>query len=258
MSWLAREWGMLRSLALYYGIPWRHGMMRRFYARFIRAGDLCFDIGAHAGNRVRAWKSLGARVVALEPQPDFHRLLLRLYGGSGSVTVLDRAVGAEAGERTMYISSASPTLATLSPRWMRTVKEVDTFRRVRWDSAVPVTVTTLDDLIDRFGEPAFCKIDVEGFEEEVLKGLSRPVPALSFEFLPADADVAVACLRRIEGIGPYEFNFSAVETMRLSWSEWRSGESVERFLRSRPRAGRSGDVYARLKGPGPREDPEPR
>lgn len=70
MSSTARAFGMARSLAMYYGIPFRAARLRRFYGQFVRPGDLCFDVGAHAGNRVRAWRALGARVLAIEPQAD--------------------------------------------------------------------------------------------------------------------------------------------------------------------------------------------
>ena len=58
-SW-AERWGIWRSLLLYYGVPFRQRRMRRLYAQFIKPGDLCFDVGAHVGNRLRAWDSLGA------------------------------------------------------------------------------------------------------------------------------------------------------------------------------------------------------
>ena len=81
MSLFDHALGLARSLAIYHAIPLRQGRMRRFYAAFVGVGDLVFDIGAHAGNRARAFAALGCRVVALEPQPDFARLLRTLFGG---------------------------------------------------------------------------------------------------------------------------------------------------------------------------------
>ena len=82
---LERQAGVLRSLAIYYA-PGRVRRLSRFYAPFIRPGDLCFDVGAHVGNRVAAWRRLGARVVAVEPQAHLHGWLRRLYGRSPDVT----------------------------------------------------------------------------------------------------------------------------------------------------------------------------
>jgi hypothetical protein len=66
----ARGLGLLRSVLMYHGIPFRRRRLSQFYARFIRPGDLCFDIGAHVGSRLGAWLPLGARIVAVEPQPE--------------------------------------------------------------------------------------------------------------------------------------------------------------------------------------------
>ncbi len=74
--------GLGRSIAVYYGNPLKLRRMQRFYAQFIQPGDLCFDIGAHVGNRVLVWSRLGARIVAVEPQPACLALLRRLYGRS--------------------------------------------------------------------------------------------------------------------------------------------------------------------------------
>jgi FkbM family methyltransferase len=241
---LLQQAGLIRSLLIYYGIPGRINRLQRFYAPFIHSGDLCFDVGAHVGNRVLAWRRLGARVVAVEPQPHLARLLQRLHGHSNQVTVLPLALGASSGSAALYVDPHNPTVGTLSAGWIAAVQQDPSFAGVHWDQATTVHVTTLDALIGQFGVPAFCKIDVEGYELEVLRGLSRPLPALSFEYIPATMDIAFGCLERLGQLGRYEFNYFEGETHHWQSETWLDSESlVARLSNSK----RSGDVVARLK-----------
>jgi FkbM family methyltransferase len=241
-----RSAGLLRSVLMYHGIPFRRRQLTRFYARFIQPGDLCFDIGAHVGSRLRAWTPLGARIVAVEPQPDCMALLRRWFGHQAHITLIEQAVGAKPGVAELLVSSRTPTVTTLSPAWIAAVEKDKGFAGVRWDAPLPVPVTTLDALITRYGVPAFCKIDVEGYELEVLQGLSQPIPALSFEYLPACLETARACVATLMALGPYLFNWSVGEAQRLRSADWLTGPDLLERLAVEAQTGRSGDIYARL------------
>lgn len=243
---LRRARGIARSLAMYHGIPGRHRRMVRFYGDFLAPGDVAFDVGAHVGSRVRAWRKLGAHVVAVEPQPDLVRVLRLLFGRDPGVTIVPDAVGARPGTARLGISTATPTVSSMSSSWRGEVGSDPGFARVRWDASVEVAVTTLDALVAAHGEPAFCKVDVEGFELDVLSGLTRPLRALSFEYLPPAHDDALAVLARVGELGDYRYNYSPVETMRWASERWLDAAGLVALLdRVRP-ARRSGDVYARL------------
>ena len=238
--------GLLRSLLIYYGNPVRRRQLHTFYAGFIRPGDLCFDLGAHVGNRTGLWAALGARVVALEPQPYLMAYLQRKYGNSPSIILLQEAVGDASGTAVLHISPRNPTVATLSQQWMAAVKMDQSFVGVDWDERVEVPVTTLDSLIDRYGRPDFCKIDIEGYELEALRGLNMPLPRLSFEFIPAAMDTAVACIDRLETLGGYRYNWSIGENQALQLETWQSAEDMIAALLGPLNEGRSGDIHARL------------
>lgn len=235
--------GVARSLAIYYGVPWRFWLLARFYRRLLRPGELYFDIGAHVGNRIAAALAAGARVVAVEPQPSCVAVLRRLYGRNPRVTLLPEAVGAAPGTATLRVSSRTPTVSTLDPAWMAEVGRAEDFRAVRWDGAVEVPVTTLDALVERFGVPAWCKLDIEGSEPAALAGLSRPLPWVSFEALPAAPDRAPACLERLRALGPYRFNLVRGEATRFALPGWVGAEAMADMLAGETRFG---DVHARL------------
>jgi FkbM family methyltransferase len=246
MSQWDRAVGLARSIAVYHGIPLRRRRMQRLYAQFVTSGDLVFDIGAHAGNRVRGFAALGCRVVALEPQPDFARLLRTLFARSRHVAVVEMAVGEAAGRAVLSVSERTPTVTTLVQGWREARTEDPDFAKVRWNRRVEVETTTLDLLIARFGMPSFVKVDVEGGEPAVFGGLSRPVPALSFEYLPRALDQVEACLARLSELGRYGFNWSPGESYRLESPAWLSGQELIRELSAPEARRRSGDVYARL------------
>jgi len=246
---LLKAYGIVRSALIYRANPWKRRRSRAFYGQFIGPGDLAFDIGAHLGDRVQAWLDLGARVVAVEPQPHLASVLRRLYDGNPAVTIVPAAVGAASGHAELLINQRNPALSTLSPDWAATVARSPRFPGERWDDRVTVPVVTLDSLIGTHGVPRFCKIDVEGFEEAVLAGLSQPLPCLSFEFIPETLDRALACLRRLDDLGDWSYNVALGEARHLLFAEWLTQSAILDWLADRrpsdgPEGG-SGDIYAR-------------
>ena len=238
--------GFAYSFLIYYGLPFHIRALTQIYAPFIRPGDLCFDIGAHLGDRIRAWSKLGARVVALEPHPGLMNWLQRWYGGRENIVLIEQAVGAQPGRASLWISRLTPSISTISHEWLTTVRENRRFAGARWDEQVPVSVTTLQELIARYGKPAFCKIDVEGAELDVLRGLLQPLAGLSFEFIPAVIETAVKCVERLSQLGNYEYNWRMTEFPRLRSPAWLPPQDMIAQLQRMPRNGNSGDVYARL------------
>ncbi len=243
MTGLRTALGMTRSLAIYHGRPWRQRQLRRFYAGLLQPGDLVFDIGAHVGNRTRALRAACARVVALEPQAAFAALLRATL--PRDVTLVEAAVGARAGEAELAVSRLHPTVSSLAGLPAE-VGGAAGFSHVRWDSRQRVPVTTLDALIAAHGVPAFVKIDVEGFEAEVLAGLSQPLRLIAFEVLPQMPQVARSALRRLDRLGRYRFNIVSGEATVFDWPEWRDARALQAWIDSRRPADGSADIYARL------------
>lgn len=212
-----------------------------FYGKFVSAGDLCFDVGANRGNRTSVFLDLGANVIAVEPQRDCVDALRAHHDKTGRFVAVECALGAEAGHAILMTTDAD-TLATLSPGWVERVREAGRFR-LEWSGRREVRVSTLDCLIEEHGVPMFCKIDVEGYEEQVLEGLSQPLPALSFEFTPEFGESTVRCVDRLRDLGFDRFGLSLGESLELG--PWLPGEDVLTALRELPRDGRTfGDVYA--------------
>jgi FkbM family methyltransferase len=236
--------GVRRSLRLYYGDPARAAAMDRLYRPFVPAGALAFDIGAHIGDRVASFRRLGARVVAVEPQPALHRTLRLLHGRDTGVTLLSAAVGRVPGRATMRINTANPTISTLSDEFIEASRGASGWQGEAWPVSAEVEVTTLDALIAAHGRPAFIKLDIEGFEAEALAGLTQPVAALSFEFTTIQRPVAHACLARCTALGFTSFNAALGESQQLG--DWRSVAAMASWLDALLHDANSGDIYAAM------------
>jgi FkbM family methyltransferase len=214
-------------------------MLRLFSDLGLSGFRLIFDVGAHLGDKTRFFAERGISVVAVEPQQFYARKLEQYFGRMDHVTVVHAALSSEEGTTELRVSSRNPTISTVQndftnvagkPGW-----DVD------WDLTESIRTTTLDALIAEYGVPDFVKIDVEGHEFEVIRGLSSAVPVLSFEYLPVYPDPSRRCITYLEGLGRYQFAFSPRETFKLS--DWLSSDDMLTYLAN---VISHGDIYARL------------
>ena len=236
--------GVLRSLRIYYFGRHDRSAMDRLYARFVKSGDLVFDVGSHVGDRIGAFRRIGARVVACEPNPPLVKTLRLIYGRDAQVIIEPVAVGASAGTIEMKINVDNPTVSTASKDFLKASEGAPGWEGQNWNKSISVGMTTLDALIARHGMPAFMKIDVEGFEAEALGGLTQPVRALSFEFTTIQRDVAQTCIARCQELGYVRYNAALGESQTLAHDDWQSAEAIGRWLDGLPMEANSGDVYA--------------
>ena len=217
-----------------------------FYSRFLQPGDLCFDVGANMGSRVAVFLEVGARVIAVEPQDDCVRHMLKRFGPHPNLVLVEKGLAAKPGRMQLSVSDSN-TISTMSDSWKEAVTQSGRFADYSWDRVLEVEVITLDALIDWHGVPSFCKIDVEGFELEVLKGLSHPIPYLSFEYTPEMVDTALQCVGWLSRLANYRFNYALGQEMRLVKNDWVSPRAIGEVLLSYATSTTVfADVYAKL------------
>lgn len=215
---------------------------RAFYSQWVRPGSLVFDVGANVGHRSEMFLALGARVVAIEPQPACIAALRALE--QDRLVVEQVALGADVGTGEIRIADVN-TISSMADGWIERVRRSGRFAQHQWGNGIPVRVATLDSLIERHGRPDFCKIDVEGYELEVVTGLSQPLPVLSFEFAVEYRDHAERVLARLEGLGFDRFNYAPEETFSLVWDTWRDVATIRSHLAAFSKSEYAwGDVYA--------------
>jgi FkbM family methyltransferase len=182
------------------------------YQSLLSPGALCFDVGANIGDKSKALLCAGARVVAFEPNPTVLPELRARCSYDKNWTLVMAALGSSASVATLYDRSWHGQTSLISD----------------WEGEVigihHVPVVTLDAAIQNFGTPFYCKIDVEGWELEVLKGLSQCIPLLSFEFHLNDKDIAKTkcCLDRLLTLGFRDLNLTPAESTTFYFKEWLS------------------------------------
>jgi len=218
---------------------------KSFFEGFLSKGDLCFDVGANVGNRITPFLLIGAKVVAVEPQEPCYKLLRWKFGNK--ITLITKGLCEIECVRKFHISTDTNAISSFSDEWINSVK-VDRFAQNNWDKTIDVEMTTLDNLIKEYGKPSLIKIDVEGYELEVLKGLSQPIKMISFEFtVPEQSNKIIECIDRIKDINPnIECNFTIGEETKFAKKNWLTVTELYELIKTQEFIWhRFGDIYVR-------------
>ncbi len=214
------------------------------YSSFIKNGDLCFDVGANMGDKVQPMLEMNARVIAIEPQESCQKFLRMKF--KDKIIIVPKGLGSAEDVRDFYISDSN-TISSFSKDWIDSVKK-ERFKDHNWNTVRKIEMTTLDRLIETYGRPAFIKIDVEGYELEVLKGLSNPIGMICFEYtVPEQTQKAIECIKIIQQINPYiECNYTSGAGMEFTLANWQEPGQFMSTIKSREFIlSGLGDIYVR-------------
>jgi FkbM family methyltransferase len=220
-------------------------LMRAFYASLLPKGALVFDIGANVGTMTTIFASLGTKVVAVEPNPDCARHI-ELTTPRDAVQVLQAAVGQANGLAELKVSDRKDKMSSLSGDWCEAVSKGNLDYVGMWNRKLTVPMITLDSLIQRYELPFYIKIDVEGYEEQVLKALSRCPPLLSFEFNRMFLDPA---LRALDDsiFNEATFNYTLVDPVKFELQNWVDRDELKKSILGSKCAPGLGDIFVRSK-----------
>ncbi|MDI1335076.1 MAG: FkbM family methyltransferase [Lacunisphaera sp.] len=213
------------------------------YRRWVGPGDLVLDIGANLGNRTRVFAGLGARVVAVEPQAHCRAALRWQFLFQRRVRIVPAAAGRDNTPQRI-VQFETDVLSSMNPDWIAAARQSGRFGELCPVREVTVPCVTLDQLIAEHGRPAFTKIDVEGYEAEVLAGLAQPAGTLSYEVTPELPAAAAVCLQRLAALGYRRFQLSAGESMELGDAWLDAGALQRRLDQLAEGANDFADVYA--------------
>jgi len=187
-----------------------------FLRPFVPKRTLAFDVGANVGEFTAMLLQLGAKPVAIEPTPDLQAAFRKRFP---RVPLEPVALSDHPGTGTLLVG-ALDTDNTLSPRY----GEILEVKRGVKLSGIDVPLVTMDQLAEKYGEPGFVKIDVEGYEPEVLSGMSFDPPALSFEFHSSLPNELRECLELLDRRG---YAFRPVFRTSLEWAaDWQRFEEL--------------------------------
>lgn len=142
----------------------------------------------------------------------------------------------------MHLCKDSSTLSTLADHWT-----TGRFKSMDFNSTLDVETDTLDSLVNTYGMPDYCKIDVEGYESEVLRGLSQKIGVISFEFTSEFVYKSIECICLLRGLGYNSFNVSAGDTPQWALDNWHEWESILPIIINscKQSPGLWGDIYAK-------------
>jgi FkbM family methyltransferase len=218
------------------------------YEQIINEGDLIFDVGLNVGDKSEIFLSLGAKVVGFEPQIECFYFATNKIGNNPNFKAENIALDKKKGSEKIYIASYH-TISSMSEKFIIESKK-ERFPEYQWSNERLVQVDTLDNMIEKYGKPEYIKIDVEGYEFNVISGLSTPINLISIEFNAELCDETVKCIEYIDKLNnnETEFNYQYRVDENLKFDKWLSKNEILSYLTSvNDFKFEFGDVFCKIK-----------
>lgn len=204
----------------------------RIFESIIKPLDIVFDVGSNIGDKSDIFLNLGANVIGFEPQQECYLYTIKRFGNNNRFRCENIALDSKIGISTIHIASYH-TISSMSEVFIKESKK-ERFAEYSWNSKREVKTDTLDNMIERYGKPTFIKIDVEGYELNVLSGLTNPVDIISIEFNPELCENTIECVNYIDNLNGNNtlFNYGYRNDEDFKYETWVDKSEIISYLRS--------------------------
>jgi FkbM family methyltransferase len=160
--------------------------------------NVLFDIGANRGDATSIGVAQGYKVIALEPAPVIYKALVLNFIYNPNVIPLKLAVSDSSDELVEFYEAQEDGLSSLEKSWLTGQTMPYNGKPFR---TIKATTITIDKLVEMYGEPALIKVDVEGAEWRVFKGMSKKYGILTFEWTGITVDDHCAQIEYLASLG---------------------------------------------------------
>jgi FkbM family methyltransferase len=215
---------------------------------FLQEADLVFDVGLNLGDKAAVYLELGCRVVGFEPQREIYVQAVDRFRNNGDFIGENISLDSKKGVSTIRIASFH-TISSMNLEYIRRVQELR-FSKYSWDREEPVNTDTLDNMIVKYGVPKYIKIDVEGYELNVLRGLTKKIEYISIEFITEMLGPVKECLDYINRLNGERssFNYIYGNNDHFYFGRWIGKDEIIAYLDSvNDRETEFGDIFIRNK-----------
>jgi FkbM family methyltransferase len=181
---------------------------------------LVIDIGANVGNTVEEFLNSSEQVICFEPNPALVSHLKNRFF-KRPVVVDGRGVSNHRGKQIFKISNTN-TISTFSEDWINNSRFTDLYD---WKREVEVETITMDDIIDEYGIPDYIKLDIEGYEYEVLTSFSKLLPntVFAFEWAEEQKNKINLIINHLTNLGYNQFSYTEADSIKLDEDiDWKS------------------------------------
>ena len=182
--------------------------------------NLVFDIGSNVGTTVEFFSQKADKVIGFEPNPRLVEILRRRFNNR-NVIIDSRGLSNEIGEKKFRIANAD-TISTFSEDWVNNSRFTGGYS---WNEGIIVETTTLDSVIDQYGTPDYIKIDVEGYEFEVLTSLTKLLEntIISFEWAEEQKNKIEQTIKYLFNLGYKKFSYTEADKILMDVEiDWRT------------------------------------
>jgi FkbM family methyltransferase len=182
--------------------------------------NLVFDVGSNVGTTVEFFSQKANKVIGFEPNPRLVEILREKFNNR-NVIIDSRGLSNEIGEKKFRIANAD-TISTFSEDWVNNSRFTGGYS---WNEGIIVDTTTLDSVIEQYGTPDYIKIDVEGYEFEVLTSLTKVLEntIISFEWAEEQKNKIEQTIKYLFNLGYEKFSYTEADKILMDVEiDWRT------------------------------------